>query len=221
METNHNIELELVSIIVNFGLGSKLLHKAKKHGASGGTIALAKGTSNKGIWDFLGLSDIRKEIVYIVSDKDTATNIIKALDKEYNFDKPNHGIVYTTNVCSTNGCSQYTNCACKSEVKKESVMYHLIICIVDKGRAEEVIEAASKGGSKGGTIMNARGSGIHETGKVFSMDIEPEKEVVIIVSEAHLTESITSNIVNELDIELPGNGIIYVQDINSCYGVHK
>lgn len=100
-------------------------------------------------------------------------------------------------------------------------MYHLIICIVDKGRAEEVIEAASKGGSKGGTIMNARGSGIHETGKVFSMDIEPEKEVVIIVSEAHLTESITSNIVNELDIELPGNGIIYVQDINSCYGVHK
>ena len=69
--------------------------------------------------------------------------------------------------------------------------------------------------------MNARGSGIHETGKVFSMDIEPEKEVVIIVSEAHLTESITSNIVNELDIQLPGNGIIYVQDINSCYGVHK
>ena len=45
METNHNIELELISIIVNFGLGSKVLHKAKKNGALGGTIALAKGIS--------------------------------------------------------------------------------------------------------------------------------------------------------------------------------
>ena len=85
MEINHNLELELISIIVNFGLGSKLLHKAKKHGALGGTIALAKGTSNRGIWEFLGLSDIRKEIVYIMSDKDTAEDIIKNLDKEYNF----------------------------------------------------------------------------------------------------------------------------------------
>ena len=221
MEVHHNIELELISIIVNFGLGSKLLHKAKKHGALGGTIALAKGTSNKGIWEFLGLSDIRKEIVYIVSDKNTVTNIIKVLDGEYNFNKPNHGIVYTTSICSTRGCSKYKNYGCRSEVKKESVMYHLITCIVDKGRAEKVIEAASKGGSKGGTIMNARGSGIHETDKIFSMDIEPEKEVVLIVSEAHLTEPITSNIAKELDIELPGNGIIYVQDINSCYGVHK
>lgn len=221
MEINHNIELELISVIVTFGLGSKILHKAKKHGALGGTIALAKGTSNRGIWEFLGLSDIRKEIVYIMSGKDTAEDIIKNLDKEYNFDKPNHGIAYTTNVCSANGCSKYKNCGCKPEIKKESVMYHLITCIVDKGRAEEVIEAASKGGSKGGTIMNARGSGIHETSKVFSMDIEPEKEVVLIVSEEHLTETIASSIAKELNIELPGNGIIYIQDINSCYGVHK
>ena len=75
MEINHNIELELISVIVTFGLGSKILHKAKKHGALGGTIALAKGTSNRGIWEFLGLSDIRKEIVYIMSDKDTAEDI--------------------------------------------------------------------------------------------------------------------------------------------------
>lgn len=100
-------------------------------------------------------------------------------------------------------------------------MYHVITTIVDKGKAEDVIDAATKAGSKGGTIINARGSGIHETSKVFSMEIEPEKEIVIILSEADKTEAIVSSIKNELKIEEPGNGIIFVQDVNKTYGIYK
>jgi nitrogen regulatory protein PII len=69
--------------------------------------------------------------------------------------------------------------------------------------------------------MNARGSGIHETRKLFSMDIEPEKEIVIILSETDKTEEITSMIKDQLNMDEPGNGIIYVQNANKTYGIYK
>ncbi len=42
------------------------------------------------------------------------------------------------------------------------IMYAAITVIVDKGKAEQVVEAAIAAGSNGGTIINARSSGIHE-----------------------------------------------------------
>jgi nitrogen regulatory protein PII/ribosomal protein S18 acetylase RimI-like enzyme len=96
-------------------------------------------------------------------------------------------------------------------------MYNAIFVIVDKGNAETVIDTAVKAGSMGGTIINARGSGIHETSKLFSMEIEPEKEMVLILSENQLTEQITSSMKEQLQIDKPGNSIIFVQDLNKTY----
>ena len=58
-------------------------------------------------------------------------------------------------------------------------MIQAILTVVEKGHAEEVIDAAVQAGSHGGTIINARGSGVHETATLFGLGIEPEKELVI------------------------------------------
>ncbi|GAE94435.1 nitrogen regulatory protein P-II [Gracilibacillus boraciitolerans JCM 21714] len=100
-------------------------------------------------------------------------------------------------------------------------MYQNIMAVVDKGKAEDVIESAQKAGSKGGTILNARGSGVHETSKLFSMDIEPEKEIVMILSDENYTEAIVTKIREDLKIDEPGNGIIFVQDVNQTYGIYE
>jgi nitrogen regulatory protein PII len=79
-------------------------------------------------------------------------------------------------------------------------MYQSIYTIVDKGRGEAVVEAATKAGAGGATIVGARGSGIHETGRLFNMDIEPEKEVVIIILKSEIAERVVSSIRDELDM---------------------
>ncbi|HOA17575.1 MAG TPA: P-II family nitrogen regulator, partial [Fervidobacterium sp.] len=81
--------------------------------------------------------------------------------------------------------------------------------------------AANKAGAKGGTIINARGSGIHESGKILSMEIEPEKEIVMILSESDTTENIVSAIKDAIKIDEPGNGILFVQDVNRTYGIYR
>lgn len=215
------LDIELICVIINYGSGSKLIKSAKHYGVSGATITLGRGTVNSRILDFIGISDIRKEIVYMVSDKKTAFKALEELNREFEFNKPNHGIVFTTSICGISGTK---NIVCEHKMSErgvENTMYHIITIIVDKGNAEEVITAATKAGSKGGTIINARGSGIHETSKLFSMEIEPEKEIVIIVSEADKTEAIVSSVRDNLKIDDPGNGIIFIQNANRTYGIRK
>ena len=56
METKRDFtEIELICVIVNFGLGSKILKTAKHNGIHGGTITIAKGTVQNKIWDYIGL----------------------------------------------------------------------------------------------------------------------------------------------------------------------
>ncbi len=214
-------ELELICVIINFGLGSKLLQTAKRHGLSGGTVLLGKGTVNNRVLEFLGLTDVRKEILLMVGDKNTSEIVLEKLNEEFKFDMPNHGIAFTTSVCllaGTRSCK--TDFVCEGR-GADNNMYQAITVIVDKGRAEFVIDAAAEAGSTGGTIINARGSGIHETQKLFSMEIEPEKEIVIILSEREKTEAIVSAIRERLKIDEPGKGILYVQDVNRTYGLFK
>lgn len=215
------MDINLICIIAKYGSGSKLLHAAKKCGVHGGTILLGRGTVNNRICKFLGLSDERKEVVLMVADTATADCALEKLNKDCELDKPDHGIAFTTSICATFGTRNYVFDNIKELRSVDNTMYHAITIIVDKGKAEEVIDAASKAGSKGGTIINARGSGIHETSKLFSMEIEPEKELVIILSEVAMTEKIVSSIKEELKIDEPGNGIIYVQNVNKTYGIYK
>lgn len=212
---------ELIHVIVNNGLGSKVLHSAKNCGITGGTVLLGRGTVNNKILDFLGISDVKKEIVLLVANGEKAEDVMDRLDKEFKFDKPNHGIAFTmqvTKVVGTRGCkSDY-------DIEERGVgdsMYQAITVIVERGKAEDVIEAATKAGSKGGTIINGRGSGIHETSKLFFMDIEPEKEIVIILSKVDKTDDIVASISKEMKIEEPGNGIIFVQEVNRAYGLYE
>ena len=211
----------LIYVVVNYGVGSRVLQKAKQLGISGGTILLGKGTVQNSISHFLSLYEVRKEIILLESDQKTAAHVLAELNKEFKFEKPHHGIVFCTSMFDVYGSRSKQCKEIEEERGEKHTMYHLIITIVNKGKAEDVIEAATEAGSKGGTIINARGSGAHETGKLFHMDIEPEKEVVMIVSKENVTESIVSSIRKKLEIDLPGNGILFVQNVNQTYGIYE
>ena len=215
------LSFELIYIVGNYGMGSKILHKAKECGIPGGTIFLGRGTVNNSLLNFLSLYEERKEIVILGTDNLTAERALIELNKEFKFEKPNHGIVFTTSACKIVGSRCYKCEENNEERGVDNPMYQIIITIVNRGKAEDVIEAAKSAGSKGGTIINARGSGVNETSKLFNMDIEPEKEVVMILSKKNITEDIVLSIRENLEIDKPGNGIIFIQDINKAYGVYE
>lgn len=210
---------ELICFIVNHGLGSRIVKYGKQHGVSGGTIFLGKGTIKNKVLMFLELYDIRKELVFMIADETTALNAMERMNEEFKLSRPNHGIAFSIPLSAICGahCSNYDY----EERGMTNTMFNSIFVVVDKGRAEDVIDAAVKAGSTGGTIINARGSGVHETSRLFSMDVEPEREIVLILSEAEKTQNIVDSIRNGLNMDAPGKGVIFVQDVSRVYGLYK
>ncbi len=97
--------------------------------------------------------------------------------------------------------------------------YQAIFTVVDKGKGQDVVDVATQAGAKGATLINARGSGIHETSKLFNMEVEPEKEMVLILAKHDIVQDIISAITHELDLEKPGNGILFVQEVHQTKGI--
>lgn len=97
--------------------------------------------------------------------------------------------------------------------------FDLIVTIVNKGFAEEVVDAAKKAGAEGGTIINGRGTGIHENMKLFGIPIEPEKEIVLTIIDRTKSENVLIAIRNAVDLNKPGMGVAFVLEIEKTVGI--
>ena len=68
--------------------------------------------------------------------------------------------------------------------------HELILCIVNAGFAESVMDAAYAFGARGGTVIQARGTANKEAEKYFKITIQPEKEILMLVVPAAIRDDI-------------------------------
>ena len=212
--------MTLLNCVVNMGDASKVIKCARKYGVKGATVTLGMGTIHSRLLDFLGINEVRKEIVSMIVEEELASDAIKGVGRDMQFEKHHHGIAFTNPVRE---CVGSRNIANNKTVYNEAGnnMYKVIYTVVDRGRGEDVVDAANKAGAHGGTIIHARGSGVHEVQKLFSVEIEPEKDKVFIIAKTELKDKIVESIKNRINIGEPGAGILFVQDVEEVYGLHE
>ena len=51
------------------------------------------------------------------------------------------------------------------------------------------------------------------TVKLLGMEIEPEKELVMILMPSDLIDKVVDDLFQELQLDIPGNGILFVEPI--------
>lgn len=212
-------EYSVLTAVVNCGLGSRVLKLAKSSGVHGGTIIPVVGFSGGPILRALDLCERKMEAVVLMAEREIALSAARKLDDSFHFSKPHRGFAFSVPVISYFGMSSgISTCECNKE-RENSMKYRAIFTIVDLGNGETVIDSAKKAGAAGGTIFPGRGSGIHETEKVFSMEIEPEKEIVLIITDETTAPGIVQAVRRDLSIDEPGKGIIFVQPVDHIVGV--
>ena len=211
--------LEMLVVIVEQNKASKVLHLADEKGVTASVAMLGRGTASRTIFDYLGLNDKKKAVLMLFGKTEEIMDLADYLVEKLEMDKPNHGIAYIESAFNVFGTEDNANGS--ENIKRGENMYNAIYTIVEKGNADDVIEAAEKVGSRGGTVMHARGSGSEEARKVFNMLIEPEKEIVLIISEEAKTKDIVESIRKETQIEEEGKGIIFVTRVEQTYGLVK
>lgn len=215
---NKDISYSAFFVVVDKGKASKILEESKKIGVKGGTIVYGTGTASGGLLHLLELYEIKKEILMMVIPNDLSDKLFNLLKEVFHFEKPNKGIAFNIllkdvmgNVCEEN-IANITN-------RSEKMDYEAVFVIVERGNADDVIESAEKSGARGATVIHGRGSGIHEKGSLFNIVIEPEKEIVFMLVESSKTNTIVGRIKEDLEIDKPGKGIIFVMNVEDAIGL--
>ncbi len=103
--------------------------------------------------------------------------------------------------------------------KECRIKFDLIITIVNRGRAQLVVEASKKAGAEGGTILGGRGTGIHEKAKLFGVTIEPGKDIVLTLVPRDTVEDVLNAILHEAELHKPGKGIAFTLEVKRVAGI--
>jgi len=99
--------------------------------------------------------------------------------------------------------------------------FKLVITLIEDSKTNDVVEAARKAGATGSTVINqARGEGIKKSHTFFGLNLEIQRDVILLLVEEHLSRSILETIarVGEFE-EKPGTGIAFQIDVEDAVGV--
>lgn len=93
------------------------------------------------------------------------------------------------------------------------------VVIVPLGFSEKVVLAANEAGATGATILRARGANASKHG-LFSLHIEPEKEMILITATKEVTKAITKQINEEFTKTCNRGGSVYILPVEAqSFGV--
>ena len=212
---------KLLISIVPHNSGELICNAAKSAGAGGGTIAMGRGTASNGVLQLLGLGDTSKDIAYIIiksSIKSAVYDaILKASEKKAHF-----GVMFTLDTPDfiraghlnekSDESKQSENLTSKGEETMSDKSYQMINVIVNKGYAEDAMEAARKAGAGGGTIIGARGTAKEGDAAFFGMKIVPEKEMLMILVPEKKKEDIVAAITTLPCFAEAGSGIVFCNE---------
>ncbi len=85
----------------------------------------------------------------------------------------------------------------------------MILCIVNQGYEEKVIEAVNEVGITGGTFLGAHGLSKLEAEKFFGISIHPEKQIVIMVVPSIKKADILNILYDKVGISQEAQGIAF------------
>ncbi len=99
--------------------------------------------------------------------------------------------------------------------------YELILCIVNAGFSDVVMDAAKEAGASGGTVLNARGTANKEAEAFFHITIQPEKEIVMILAPTEIKDDILHAIYKKAGLGTASPGIAFSLPVDNVAGFFK
>lgn len=97
--------------------------------------------------------------------------------------------------------------------------FKLLIVIVKKNLSRKVLKACQKAGAEGGTVFSGRGTGTHDSGTIFGVKVEPEKDIIIILTPDEIVDAVISKVRAAVRLDKPGTGIAFVVNSKSICGI--
>lgn len=106
------------------------------------------------------------------------------------------------------------------KIKKSKIQFELIVTIVNRGYSDFVVDATRNAGASGGTIVNGRGTGVHEKDSILGVSIQPEKEMVLTLVKKDEKSKILKAIVEGVNLNQEGKGLCFSVPVEDLVGIN-
>ena len=96
-------KLDIIFSVVQRGLGEEVIHVTKSRGVYVNLICPGRGTATSSILEMFGLGATEKDIILSFVKTDETHEVITAISKKLEFDKPGGGIAFAVPIQSVAG----------------------------------------------------------------------------------------------------------------------
>ncbi|HHT07874.1 MAG TPA: hypothetical protein GX006_05175 [Clostridiales bacterium] len=206
-----------IYIVVDRGKANKLLNRARQVGAKRGTIFLGEGTMPSPILDFFGINQTQKEVLLIAVPGSAHEDVYRMLKQEFQLHKRYKGIAFSVPYV------QYTpeeGVHQEAKNRAENAPFVCLMTVLEKGLGSECMKVAREAGARGGTIVSAHGAGVPQD-FYFPLVIEPQKDLVMIVTPRASARRIRHAIYEGMRLERKGAGIIFALPVTRTLGLYE
>lgn len=210
---------DLIVVILNLGKASRVLAEAKKIGITGGTISLAHGTVNSNLLRKLGLSEIRKEVLLMVSQRKHTVLTINHVTDTFHLEEPNRGIIFSTPLSTVVGTHDQLSDLHDTDPISDPT-HEMFVTIVPEGDGDKVVELVRQAGGAGGTIIPAYGAFAETVTRVFGIEIHSEKDIVINLVDKQTANQIEEELTRSIQFQDSNSGIMFSVDAQNVRGIY-
>ena len=218
--------IKLIFTITRRGTGSKMVDFYKQYQLQYNFICLGMGTATSEILDYLGLEDTKKDVVITMAPQSKISTVLKGVTEKFHLGKPGTGIVVTVPLSTVS--ARVPQILCKPENLKENgeivlnngKNFELILAIVANGNADTVIEAAKSAGATGGTLLHGRRVGFEDAENIFGFTIQPEKDILAILTEQGNRTAIMKKISETAGINTESRALVMSLPVEEIMGLN-
>ena len=184
---------------------------------------MGRGTATQEHLSLRGLSPTEKTVMATVADKETTKILILQTKIKLFIDIPGNGIMAAIPIKSVGGAqalAYLTGDKQTGQGKPDMTFdYELIYVVLNEGHSDEVMDAARPAGATGGTVINAKGTGIMQAEKFRELSLTNEREVLLIVAKAASKASIMRAIIEKAGIQTEAGAVCFSVPISQVAGL--
>lgn len=206
----------ILTVVANWLMGDRVLAFAGMHFIDFAFVTQATGTVRKVYLREAGLSDLRKEIVTILTTLRKAYEILEDLKIELHLEEAHSGIAFIRRALVSEETGEATGEG-RLMGDPDKVEFRAIYVVVKKGFAENVISAGERAGTKGATVIPARGE--PKEGRIPGLLLSDDKEVILVITDKDKTTKFLAVISEDQEIMKRGEAKVFVNEIIDTVGI--
>ena len=222
--------LKTLVVIVNRADGDKVLGYLREQHFPFLFSCMAEGTQGSEIMSMLGFGTVDKTVVLCMGRGVRIDAVLPAVSEELTLKKAGKGIAFTFPIFGIslpekpspiNGAvGQWLNTLeNEGDEMNHEINHSIVMAVVEQGHSEELVKETKAVGARGGTVINARRAGADDAVKFFGLTVQPEKEIVMILTRRDNKQAIMDAINHSFGPDSPAHGMVLSIPVDGIAGV--